>query len=646
MEDLLSSFLADYQVVLDSSVSLPPSIAKQYTLVDCLHGSEASSTFLVKNKADGSLSILKVAAKRAGRNLLGEYQILDALDSPVFPKALLYQADDHTEYFLRGYIPGTPISDYIEQYGPLSERETIRIGIGFCDTLSMLHRQNPPVIHRDIKPQNLIYTREHGLALIDFDAARHYQPKRRSDTVCLGTQTTAAPEQFGYKQTDQRSDIYSTGVLLLYFCTGSYDLDGLASLQNRKLARVIETCTQFDPERRYANIRQLQSDLRFAAKAQSLPKRLFLRGTGVGLAAGFGLALLLGAVGVLPQQWSSKQAVAASVSLAKPSPVATSSVVTFESPEIEQAVRNQLGISATTPLTQADLDRVTKLYFFGTETYPDWSDITYRSLYRTSDPSGTIRTLADISKFRNLTDLAVCNQSITDLSPLTGMQITRLALGGNQISDLSPLKDLAYLNELYVGYNPLVQINALSECPLLRVLDVSGTSVMDLSPIARLELRSLYLKDSLCDDYSLLTGMPSLESLSVSNVGERQLNTISQVASLTSLDYRGSAPDFKPFLKLTNLTRLSIFDTQFTSLEGIEALSQLNYLLVFCAPDIDLTPLAQLSKLTTLDIVSQQLEDYSAIFLIPNLSELFCKAPQKEAIEATGETVNFKISVL
>ena len=269
MEDLLSSFLADYQVVLDSSVALPPSIADQYVLVDCLRGSEASSTYLVKNKADDSLSILKIAAKRAGRNLLAEYQILDALDSPVFPKALLYQADDHTEFFLRGYIPGTPISDYIEQYGALSERETIRIGIGFCDTLSMLHRQNPPVIHRDIKPQNLIYTQEHGLALIDFDAARHYQPKRRSDTVYLGTQTTAAPEQFGYKQTDQRSDIYSTGVLLLYFCTGSYDLDGCASLQSRKLARVIETCTQFDPERRYANIRQLQLDLRYAARAQT-----------------------------------------------------------------------------------------------------------------------------------------------------------------------------------------------------------------------------------------------------------------------------------------------------------------------------------------------------------------------------------------
>lgn len=646
MEDLLSSFLADYQVVLDSSVSLPPSLAERYSLVDCLRGSEASSTFLVKNKADGSLSILKVAAKRAGRNLLGEYQILDALDSPVFPKALLYQADDHTEYFLRGYIPGTPISDYIEQYGPLSERETIRIGIGFCDTLSMLHRQNPPVIHRDIKPQNLIYTREHGLALIDFDAARHFQPKRRSDTVCLGTQTTAAPEQFGYKQTDQRSDIYSTGVLLLYFCTGSYDLDGLASLQNRKLARVIETCTQFDPERRYANIRQLQSDLRFAGKAQSLPKRLFLRGTGIGLAAGFGLAVLLGAVGVLPQQWSSKQAVAASVPLAEPSPAAANAVVTFESPEIEHAVRVQLGMDATTPLTQADLDRVTKLYFFSTETYSNWSDITYRSLYRTSDPSGTIRTLADIPKFRNLTDLAVCNQGITDISPLAGLQLVHLALGGNQISDLSPLKELPYLNELYTGNNPIVAIDALGECPYLRVLDVSGTSVIDLSPLANLSLQSLYLKNIPGDEYSFLTDMPSLERFTASNVNERRIETISQLSSLTYLELDGTAPDFAPLRRLNKLTGLMLFDQQLTSLKGIESLSHLDYLLVYCAPNIDLTPVTKLPNLLRLDIVSQTISDYSILFQMDHLTTLYCKAEQKEAIEAVGKEVKFEIIVL
>jgi len=646
MENHLSSFLADYQVVLDSSVSLPPEIRERYAIVDCLHEAATSSTFLVKDIADGSLCVLKIAEKHTGHNLFAEHQILSALNAPAFPKALLFRSDDTSEYFLRSYISGTPISDYVEHYGPLSERETIRVGIGFCDTLSELHRQNPPVIHRDIKPQNLIYTPEHGLALIDFDAARHYQPKRRSDTVCLGTQTTAAPEQFGYKQTDQRSDIYSTGVLLLYFCTGSYDLGGCASIQNKKLARVIETCTQFDPERRYVNIRQLQLDLRYAARAQTLPAKQFLRGTCVGLALGFGVALLLSAVGLMPGSRNERQALAANVALAKPSPAVTNPIIMFDSPEIEQAVRAQLGVDATAPLTQDDLDRVTTLYLFGEETLTNWNDTTFYSIYRTNTTSGTIRTLSDIPKLRNLTDLAVCNQGITDVSPLSGTQIVRLALGGNQISDLSPLSELPYLNELYVGKNPIVQINALSICSFLRVLDISGTSVMDLSPIASLELHSLFLKDTTCDDYSLLTGMPMLERLSVSNINERQLETISRLTSLTSLDYQGTAPDLAPLLKLTKLTRLTVFDSQFTSLEGIEALSQLTYLLVFCAPNIDLAPLARLPKLTTLDIVSQQMTDYSAIFLLKNLSELFCKAEQKDAIDATGKPIHFKISVL
>ena len=646
MEDLLSSFLSDYQAVLDSSVALPSPIAERYVLVDCLHSSAHASTFLVKNKSDDSLCVLKIAQQRAGHNLLAEYQILDALDAPMFPKALLFFTDEQSEYFLRSYIPGTPISDYIEQHGPLSERETIRAGIGFCDTLSLLHRQNPPVIHRDIKPQNLIYTKKRELALIDFDAARHYQPEHKNDTVFFGTQATAAPEQFGYKQTDQRSDIYSTGVLLLYFCTGSYDLDGCASLQNRRLAHIIETCTRFDPDRRYANIRQLQFELRFAAHAQTMPTRTFLIGTGLGLLAGFGIALWLGAVGVLPQQWSPKQTVAAGVSLAEPSPAAANAVVTFESPEIEQAVRVQLGMDETTPLTQTDLDRVTKLYFFGTETYTNWSDITYRSLYRTSDPSGTIRTLADIPKFRNLTDLAVCNQGITDISPLAGLQLIHLALGGNQISDLSPLKELPYLNELYTGYNPIVAIDALGECPYLRVLDVSGTSVIDLSPLANLSLQSLYMKNIPGDEYSFLTNMPSLERFTASNVNERRIETISQLSSLTYLELDGTAPDFAPLRKLDKLTGLMLFDQQLTSLKGIESLSHLDYLLVHCAPNIDLTPVTKLPNLLRLDIVSQDMSDYSILFQMDHLTTLYCNAEQNEAIAATGKKVDFEIIVL
>jgi hypothetical protein len=422
-------------------------------------------------------------------------------------------------------------------------------------------------------------------------------------------------------------------------------LEGCSSLQNRKLARVIETCTQFDPERRYANIRQLQQDLRFAARAQTRPVQLFLRGTGVGLAAGFGLAVLLGAVGVLPPQWSPKQAVA-NVPLAQPSPAATSAYVTFDSPEIEQAVRAQLGVGASMPLTQADLDRVTKLYFFGADTLTNWSDAAYRSLYRTNTPSGTIQTLSDIPKFRNLTDLAVGNQSITDLSPLAGLNLVHLALGGNQISDLSPLKSLPYLNELYVGYNPVVSIDAISECPFLRVLDVSGTSIIDLSPLASLNLQSLYLKNIPGDEYSFLTNMPSLERFTASNVNERRIETISQMSSLTYLEFEGTAPDITPLLKLKQLTGLMLFDQQLTSLEGIESLSHLNYLLLYCAPNIDLTPLTQLPNLASLDIVSQKLKDYSVLFSLKNLSVLYCKAEQKAAIEATGEKVNFEVIVL
>ena len=221
MTDHVLSFLSAYQGTLTQALSLPDALSKEYELYDCLRETPGKSTFLLKKRTDASFAILKVAKTSAREHLRAEYDILSRLHSARIPQALSYISDQGTDYFLRAYVAGTPISDCVERNGAFPESESARLIVGLCETLSLLHAQTPPIIHRDIKPQNIIYTSQHTLALIDFDAARRFQPGRKNDTVCLGTQTTAAPEQFGYQQTDARSDIYSTGILLLFLCTGS-----------------------------------------------------------------------------------------------------------------------------------------------------------------------------------------------------------------------------------------------------------------------------------------------------------------------------------------------------------------------------------------------------------------------------------------
>jgi serine/threonine protein kinase len=102
-------------------------------------------------------------------------------------------------------------------------REALDIARQLCTVLEYLHAQRPPVVFRDLKPENVMLTPQGKIKLIDFGIARFFKAGRSRDTVSLGTPGYAAPEQYGGKgQTDPRSDIYALGVLLHEMLTG-YD---------------------------------------------------------------------------------------------------------------------------------------------------------------------------------------------------------------------------------------------------------------------------------------------------------------------------------------------------------------------------------------------------------------------------------------
>ncbi len=120
------------------------------------------------------------------------------------------------------------------------------IGRKLCGLMAVLHIQEPPIIHRDIKPENIILLSGGGLGLIDFGAARRYAPGRDTDTRHLGTRTTAAPEQYGYAQTDSRTDLYAAGATLLWLAAGTYDREALSTLPGW-LKRAQGKAMAFDP---------------------------------------------------------------------------------------------------------------------------------------------------------------------------------------------------------------------------------------------------------------------------------------------------------------------------------------------------------------------------------------------------------------
>jgi serine/threonine protein kinase len=118
------------------------------------------------------------------------------------------------------FINGRTLHEMLaESQRPFSESLVIQWAYQLCDVLGYLHNQNPKIIFRDLKPDNIMITVDNQVKLIDFGIVRFFTPGKKKDTIALGTKGYAAPEQFGSGQTDERSDIYSLGATLFHLLT-------------------------------------------------------------------------------------------------------------------------------------------------------------------------------------------------------------------------------------------------------------------------------------------------------------------------------------------------------------------------------------------------------------------------------------------
>lgn len=140
-----------------------------------------------------------------------------------------------------------------------------RIFPPLCDGVSELHEDFvPPIIHRDLKPSNVIIGNGQ-LTIIDFGIARSFRDDAYVDTAPFGTRAYAPPEQFGYGQTDQRSDIYALGMILYYLLTeknpAAEDISlGFPALAcSPALRQVVMRATAFDPAARYQTAADLKA---------------------------------------------------------------------------------------------------------------------------------------------------------------------------------------------------------------------------------------------------------------------------------------------------------------------------------------------------------------------------------------------------
>ena len=217
------------------------------------------------------------AAKLSHPNIVAVYDIVDS---------------GELHYIVMELVEGITLKNYIAKKGVLTNKETIGIALQAAEGIAEAHRNG--IIHRDIKPQNIIISKDGKIKVADFGIAKAVSGDTLNSQSVIGSAHYIAPEQAKSKQADLRSDLYSLGISMYEMITGRVPYDGdntvnivLAHIQNAMvppsvynhdiypaLNDIILKVTKKDPEERYQSAEELIDDLR---QAVNEPEGHFVR---------------------------------------------------------------------------------------------------------------------------------------------------------------------------------------------------------------------------------------------------------------------------------------------------------------------------------------------------------------------------------
>ncbi len=527
-EDLSENFLETYD-----EGWYPPDFLQRYEPLECFSHTEMGETLLVKEKQTGEFFAAKCYMEHSLHSHTTESDLLRKLHHPHLPVYISEHSNGNMLCVVRTFIKGKPL-DEIARERHFSERQALDIAVQLCDILTYLHAQIPSIIHRDIKPQNIIMDDSGKITLIDFGISRTYDESAQEDTLFLGTRHFAAPEQYGFSQTDRRSDIFSMGILLCWLCTGKVDVkQAVKNISNRRLVKAIMKCTAFDPCDRFSNAALLKNTL----TGRTVRLRY------IGSLCAF-LAVVLGClVFVRPSQlWETYW-----------------NKVSFQEPLIEEAVRFMLKKNENEEVLKEEMESIEELFIFGSKAAPNGETFNeYAEEFVDKGGSisrGTISTLDDLVQMKNLRNISLVYQNITDLSPLSQLVFLEyIDLRHNPLEDVTPLAQILSLEAVSLFGTNVNDLTALSSCPALTVLDVGDTPITSLTA---------------------LDGLDSLQVLAMRKAPLRSLEHVASLPLLERLYLSGtSVHDLSPLLELPFLQLVEVDESMrfcVDALEGTQA---------------------------------------------------------------------------
>lgn len=278
----------------------------KYTVVRLLGGGGEGNVYLARDEELQRMVAIKqiradaenqkIAGERGTsenveeeRKIIQEADFLQRFRHPMLPVVYDLVWDD-AWYLVMEYIQGVTLREYIDGNGYVQEELACRWTEQLLDIMEYLHTRKPPVIYRDLKPDNIMVCPDGCLRLIDFGAAcrRGFGVQERG--IMAATAGFGAPEQFGKTGSgiyaDERSDIYAVGMVLYYMVTAAdpatppyaqLPIRDYQPLLSDRLERIIRRCTKEEPAKRYQVVEEVRRDLGRCGGRMRHLRRSFIR---------------------------------------------------------------------------------------------------------------------------------------------------------------------------------------------------------------------------------------------------------------------------------------------------------------------------------------------------------------------------------
>jgi serine/threonine protein phosphatase PrpC len=272
---------------LGGDVGVGTLLDDRFEITDIIAKSGMASLFKANDRKTGAAVALKVPFLQIESDPAGfdrfrrEEEIGLQLDHPYILKFVRVE-NKSRPYIVMEYLEGQTLSELLKHFRPLPEPDAVKIASRICEALDYLHPKG--VVHRDLKPQNIMLCNDGSIRIMDFGIARSQASRRLTFvgfTPAMGTPDYMAPEQVRGSRGDQRTDIYSLGAILYEMSTGEPPFGGDSAYVimnarvtgdpaaprkiNTKLTPVLEEiilhAMERDPKRRYQSAAAMKREL-------------------------------------------------------------------------------------------------------------------------------------------------------------------------------------------------------------------------------------------------------------------------------------------------------------------------------------------------------------------------------------------------